>query len=139
MSLTKHKPWILIVGSGFALFAVLLGAFAAHALKTQVDAYSLGIFKTAVNYQMNHALGLLVIGVLKSINRFSTHYLNYAAMAMIAGILLFSGSLYLLALLNIKWFGAITPLGGLLFLIGWGLLIYALLTDGRANQAKTSD
>lgn len=97
--------------------AVCLGAFAAHGLKSHLDAYALAIWQTAVQYQMYHSLALLAVGLaylhkpLKS--------LKLAGLAFILGALLFSGSLYALALGAPRWFGAMTPLGGLGFLLGW--------------------
>ena len=100
--------------------AVGLGAFGAHALKEKLSAYSLDVYKTAVLYHFIHALGLFVVAWASTQTQDSKVY--YAGIFFIAGIILFSGSLYLLSVTGIKWLGAITPLGGLSFLIGWGLL-----------------
>ncbi|XQF92138.1 DUF423 domain-containing protein [Pseudoalteromonas espejiana] len=109
----------LIAGSLFCMLSVMLGAFAAHGLKSRLTDYSLGVFKTAAEYQMVHGLALIAVAVLIKwgIN------LNIAGGFFIAGILLFSGSLYLLALSGMKWLGPITPLGGLCFIIGWVVIL----------------
>lgn len=119
--------WILVTGAGFAMLAVLIGAFAAHGLKQVLDAYSLGLIETAARYQMYHALALLIAAVFSTIPQFPTRCLKLAAIAFTLGIVLFSGSLYLLALSGIKWLGAITPLGGVAFILGWLALIVAAL------------
>ena len=103
--------------SGF--LSVVLGAFAAHGLKQALSEYSLGIFHTAVQYQMYHSLALLALSAYPR-----TRHLRWAAYAFIAGILIFSGSLYALAITGIKILGAITPIGGLLFMLGWLLLAW---------------
>jgi uncharacterized membrane protein YgdD (TMEM256/DUF423 family) len=111
------------------LLAVAAGAFGAHALRPILSADLLAVWQTAVLYQMVHGLGVLAIGIL-SIHMQSTktaplasHRLLYwSGMAMLFGIMLFSGSLYLLAITGIRGLGAITPLGGLAFLFAWGCL-----------------
>lgn len=114
---TMH--WIKI-GSFLMFLGVSLGAFGAHALKAKLSEYSLDIYKTAVLYHFIHALALFVVAWLTM----SLHdpKLNLAGIAFTIGIALFSGSLYLLSITGIKWLGAITPLGGVAFLIGWSLL-----------------
>lgn len=118
---------VLATGAAFALLAVVVGAFAAHGLKATLGAPQLALFETAARYQMYHALALLVVGVLVNLPQFSRRLLGYAVLAFIVGILLFSGSLYLLALSGIRWLGAVTPLGGISFLLGWLVLIVAAL------------
>jgi uncharacterized membrane protein YgdD (TMEM256/DUF423 family) len=124
---SRISRWVLVAGAGFAMLAVMIGAFAAHGLKPVLDTYSLGLFETASRYQMYHAIGLLIVAVISTIPQFSPRWLKFAAFAFILGIVLFSGSLYLLALSGIKWLGAITPLGGVAFLFGWLALIVAAL------------
>lgn len=119
--------WLLVLGAGFAMFAVVIGAFAAHGLKQVLDAYQLGLFETAARYQMYHAIALLIVGVISTIPQLPLRWLKLAALGFILGIALFSGSLYLLALTGIKWLGAITPLGGVAFILGWVALIVAAL------------
>lgn len=87
-----------------------------------LDAERLGVFETAVRYQMYHALGLILLVALPGDYRWS-------GWLFVAGILIFSGSLYLLALTGTRWLGAITPIGGVCLLAGWGLLLYQAVTD----------
>ena len=108
------------LGALNAFIAVAAGAFAAHGLKNSIPPESLAVFKTAANYQMMHALGLILIGILSTITPHKTH--NMAGWFMLSGIILFSGSLYILSLSSIKWLGMITPVGGLCFLIAWLIL-----------------
>ena len=111
----------LISGSFFSMLAVILGAFGAHYLKNTLSEYSLSIFQTGVFYQFIHSLGILFITLLSH----SLDYinLNLSVWFFILGIFLFSGSLYLLALTDVKWLGAITPIGGMFFILGWFSLI----------------
>ena len=125
--------WVLCAGAGLALLAVMLGAFAAHGLKAVLDTQQLALFETASRYQMYHALALLVVGVMLTNPQFSRSLLKLAAFAFILGIILFSGSLYLLALSGITWLGAITPLGGIAFLSGWLIMMVAALRAGRKD------
>jgi uncharacterized membrane protein YgdD (TMEM256/DUF423 family) len=107
----------LAVAAIAGFLAVALGAFGAHGLKNVLNEYQLDIYQTAVNYQMWHALLLAVVTNLPQ------HRLLYwACWSLAAGIVLFSGSLYLLAVTGFSWLGMITPLGGLGFLSGWALL-----------------
>ena len=109
-------------GATYALLAVAMGAFGAHALEASLEELgSLRTWDTAVDYQIWHALALLIIASLK----LSPRPERTAAICMSTGILLFSGSLYWLALDGPKWLGPITPLGGLCLIIGWGLLAYS--------------
>lgn len=115
---------ILLSASGFLALAVAIGAFGAHGLKSHISPELLQTFKTGVDYHFYHALGLLLIGVLSV--SMPSDLLNWSAILLAVGILLFSGSLYLLAITGIKWLGAITPLGGLSFIAGWVLLFVAV-------------
>lgn len=108
-----------------ALLANLLGAFAAHALKGTLDAFSLAVFQTGVQYQFYHSLALLMLSILMF--HIKNKWLNYAGVGFILGYFLFSGSLYLLSITGIKWLGIITPFGGLAFLAGWLLLLIGIL------------
>jgi uncharacterized membrane protein YgdD (TMEM256/DUF423 family) len=101
--------------------AVCLGAFGAHALSDILDDYSRGIYEKAVFYHFIHALALLAVGILQQ--QFS-HQLTISGISFLLGILLFSGSLYLLAITGMRWLGAVTPIGGLLFIIGWIWIAY---------------
>jgi uncharacterized membrane protein YgdD (TMEM256/DUF423 family) len=124
---SRISRWILVVGAVFAVLAVMAGAFAAHGLKHVLVADYLLIFETAARYQMYHAIALMIAGVISTMPQFSPGWVNLAALAFMLGIILFSGSLYLLALSGIKWLGAITPLGGVAFIFGWLALIVAAL------------
>lgn len=95
------------------------GAFAAHALKSQLSEKSLDIFETGVRYQMYHALALLLVALLLTRTETPATALVVSGWSFIAGVLIFSGSLYALSFTEIKWLGAITPLGGVAFIIGW--------------------
>lgn len=106
---------------------VALGAFGAHGLKDVLDGHYLDVYKTAVNYQMWHALLLAVVSLLPANKK-----LCWAGWSLLAGIVLFSGSLYLLAVLRLGWLGMITPFGGLAFLLGWGLLALAAFQHQRS-------
>jgi uncharacterized membrane protein YgdD (TMEM256/DUF423 family) len=118
----------LSIGSISGALAVLLGAFGAHGLKDKLCEDMMAVYKTGVEYHFYHSLALLGIGLL------SLHYksalLNAGGWSMVAGILLFSGSLYALSISGVKVLGAITPIGGLLFIIGWILLAAAVLKAG---------
>lgn len=112
----------IIFGAINAFLAVGLGAFGAHALEGKVEPKYLEVWKTGVMYQMFHALGLIAIGILRG-NVSASSLLTTSGWFMLSGIILFSGSLYVLSTSGIKVLGAITPLGGIAFLISWVLLI----------------
>jgi uncharacterized membrane protein YgdD (TMEM256/DUF423 family) len=113
--------------SGF--LAVLAGAFGAHALRSRLDPAHLQIFETAARYQLIHALALVLVSVLPS--RSASGALRWSGGLFLAGTVLFSGSLYALALTGLPMLGAITPLGGVCFLLGWLALARALYMDAR--------
>ena len=113
---------LFIIGSLFAALSVLLGAFGAHGLKNRLSMEDLAIFETAVRYQMYHALGILIMGVASFY--LTEKLVSIPAYFLILGIIIFSGSLFLLVFTNLRWFGAITPIGGLCLIIGWLLLAY---------------
>lgn len=118
----------IISSAVHGFLAVALGAFGAHALEAILDDYGAGIWETAVQYQMFHAVALLGIGILRSPNLAgAAKQLKGAAICMNVGIAFFAGSLYILALTGIKVLGAITPIGGVFFLAGWILLIVGLV------------
>ncbi|MEO0410118.1 MAG: DUF423 domain-containing protein [Cyanobacteria bacterium P01_A01_bin.135] len=102
------------------------GAFASHALKAQLSDRALEIFETGAKYQMYHALALLLVALLLRSN--ASPWLSAAGVAFVVGVVLFSGSLYGLSLSGVKVLGAITPLGGVAFLVGWGCLAAAAFT-----------
>ena len=124
-----HKQ-LIISGALSAFITVALGAFAAHGLKNSFTAYQLDIWQTAVHYQMFHSLGLLLIALLG--NSLSIN-LHKPGTIMLAGIILFSGSLYALALSGIKPLGMITPLGGSCFLVAWMWLAIAVARSQTGN------
>lgn len=117
---------LLAVGGANAAMVVILGAFGAHALKARLTPEMLAVYHTAIQYHLFHTLGLLVIGLLLLWFPASV-YLKWAAWLMLAGILLFSGSLYLLSISGVRWLGAITPLGGVAFIIAWLLFCLGVL------------
>lgn len=104
-----------------AMLAVGFGAFGAHALKAKLDDYALGVFETAVQYHFYHSLALLAVGVI-ALSQPQTAMLRSSGWLFLIGILIFSGSLYLLSVTGVRWLGAITPLGGLAFIAGWACL-----------------
>jgi len=114
---------IMALGAVFAMTGVMLGAFAAHGLKQSVSPELLGVFQTGVQYQLYHALALLIISLFWQV--MPSGYLKASASLMSVGIVLFSGSLYLLALTGMKWLGPITPIGGMCFIFGWLCLLIA--------------
>lgn len=109
----------------FGGLSVAGGAFASHALKEKLSDRAIEIFETGTRYQMYHALALLMVALLLSRAEAAQTTLVAAGVAFIAGVVIFSGSLYTLSLTNIKWLGAITPLGGAAFIIGWSCLAVA--------------
>ena len=112
-------------GSGFALIAVVTGAFAAHALKTRLSPDMFQVFEVAARYQMYHALGLVAVAWAAS--QWSSQLIAASGWLFVAGIVIFSGSLYILSLTGVRWLGAITPIGGVAFIIGWGCLLWAAI------------
>lgn len=117
----------IMTGAIVAFLAVALGAFGAHALEDiLMENDYLDVWETGVTYQMSHGLALILIGILMSKNLLGpVKQLNIAGNFIIAGIIFFSGSLYVLSLTGIKVLGAITPIGGVCFLIGWVLVVVA--------------
>jgi uncharacterized membrane protein YgdD (TMEM256/DUF423 family) len=115
----------LIAGSVYGLLAVILGAFGAHALAARLSAEMRGIWHTAETYQFYHALALLAVGLLAR-HGLAGPAMAIAAIAFALGILVFSGSLYVLALTGTRIWGAVTPIGGVLLIIGWLALLVAV-------------
>lgn len=108
----------LVTGAVLAALAVAAGAFGAHALRARLSPSDLVTFETAVRYQMYHALGMIAVALLAARGQAA----EPSGWCFLAGTVLFSGSLYLLTLGGFRWMGAITPLGGLAFILGWVLL-----------------
>lgn len=117
---------LLILGSFNSALVVVLGAFGAHALKHRLDENMLQVYQTATQYHFYHALGLLIIGIL-ALHLPSSSLLRWSGLLLLAGIILFCGSLYVLALSNLRWPGMITPLGGVAFILGWAIMLLALV------------
>ena len=120
-----HSQFIAI-GALFGLLAVALGAFGAHALRSRLAAEQLAVFQTGVQYQMYHALALIGVGVWLKMQP-GRGLLTSAGWLFVVGIVLFSGSLYILTLSGQRKFGAITPLGGLAMMVGWLLVLVSAL------------
>jgi len=110
----------VLLGSLLAGVAVAAGAFGAHMLKSVLDQPLLAVYETAARYQMYHAIGIVLVGLAARAHDHAR--VAVAGWAFTAGIVLFCGSLYAVALLGVRWLGAVTPLGGVAFMIGWGLL-----------------
>ena len=106
------------------MLAVTFGAFGAHALRSRLDEHALGVYQTAVQYHFYHSLALLAVGVI-ALSQPQTALLRSSGYLFVVGIVVFSGSLYLLSMSGMRWLGAITPLGGLAFIAGWGCLAAA--------------
>ncbi len=126
-----HQPRsfrFAFLGAVFAATAVAAGAFGAHALKTILDSPMLAVYETAARYQMYHALGLFVVAWL--CRETQSRWAVKAGWLFCAGILLFSGSLYIVALGGIKWMGALTPLGGASFIGGWTCIAWTAWRAG---------
>jgi uncharacterized membrane protein YgdD (TMEM256/DUF423 family) len=133
----------LCIAAVLALLSVLLGAFGAHALKGSLNAYQIGIYGTAVQYQMFHSVALLISVVLSEQAELSflQYRLKWAQRFFVAGTVVFSGSLYFLAVTGVKWLGAITPIGGLAFLLGWLCVLWFALgvTSNGLHEVHKND
>ena len=110
------SAWV-VMGAIGAGVAVLLGAFGAHGLKSRVDPELLAVFETGVRYQMYHALALLAVGLARV--HWPSGLMSVAGWSFVVGMLVFSGSLYLMTATGARWLGAITPVGGAAFIVGW--------------------
>jgi len=119
----------LSLGSLLALAAVVIGAFGAHGLKSRLSPEMLAVYQTGVQYHFYHALGIALVG-LAFFHLPDNAILRAAGWLMAAGIFLFSGSLYVLSLSGQKWLGAVAPLGGTAFILGWAAFAWAVLRAG---------
>jgi uncharacterized membrane protein YgdD (TMEM256/DUF423 family) len=118
-------------GCASGALGVILGAFAAHALKDRLGPQMIAVFETGVRYQMIHALALLAVGLaMANSGPAGAGIIAISGWLFIAGTIVFSGSLYVLTLTGARWFGAITPLGGVSFIAGWVLLLIGALRRG---------
>lgn len=129
MSADAGRRWLLL-GSILGFLGVGLGAFGAHALKARLSPELLIIFETGVRYQMYHALALLAVGL--AAPRLGESAARRSGLSFTFGILIFSGTLYALALTGVRWLGAVTPVGGLLLLFGW---LNMAIAFGRRDAA----
>lgn len=118
----KSERLFFVVGSILAGIAVAAGAFGAHGLKGRIEPQLLEAFATGARYQMSHALALL--GVAWGVNRWPQAGLDLGGWLIAAGTIVFSGSLYLMALTGTRWLGAITPIGGVFMIAGWAVLAW---------------
>ncbi|MBI3574394.1 MAG: DUF423 domain-containing protein [Gammaproteobacteria bacterium] len=118
--------WFLLLGAANAALAVLLGAFGAHSLKTHLVADMMAVYQTGLQYHLFHALGLLAVG-LAALHLSDSKWLRWSGWLMLAGIFIFSGSLYLLSITGLRWLGAVTPLGGITFIAAWVLFAVAIV------------
>jgi uncharacterized membrane protein YgdD (TMEM256/DUF423 family) len=118
----------LLLGATSAAIAVAAGAFGAHALRSRVAPELLAVFETGVRYQMYHALALVALGA----SPLPGKSLALTRWSFIAGTLLFSGSLYLLVLTGTRWWGAVTPFGGVAFIVGWCCLAFTAIRQDTA-------
>jgi uncharacterized membrane protein YgdD (TMEM256/DUF423 family) len=107
--------------------AVIIGAFGAHGLRARLDDYSMGVYERAVFYHFVHALGVLIVSITPRTGVISPGAANWVCGLLLGGVVIFSGSLYALAISGMRSLGAITPIGGLLFIAGWFVLAVALL------------
>ncbi|WP_454783257.1 DUF423 domain-containing protein [Legionella sp. WA2022007384] len=114
----------IAIGALSAMFATILGAFAAHGLKAQFSEYQMHIFQTGVFYQFIHSLALLFIGVI--LWNLNSRFIRISGWLFVIGILFFSGSLYLMSFMQVKALGMVTPIGGTCFIIGWLLLVLGI-------------
>ncbi len=119
------ERFFAVAGALAAMTGVILGAFGAHGLRGRLTPADLEIFETGVRYHMYHALGLFAVAW--AVTRWPSGATTLAGWSMIVGIAIFSGSLYLLVLTGQRWLGAITPLGGVALIVGWGALAWAAL------------
>lgn len=127
-----ERNHFLLIASVSGMLAVILGAFGAHGLEKLVDTKMLQRFHTGVEYQFYHSLALLLISILYKLIK--NKYVAYAGYAFLLGMVLFSGSLYLYVLTGIKGFALVTPLGGLSFIVGWGLLAFSAKNSSYSEK-----
>lgn len=136
--LSRPCVCLLRTAAFLAMTAVIAGAFGAHFLKTRLDPQGLATFETAARYQMYHGLGMLGVCWLMSVQ--PSRCVTAAGACMLLGVILFSGSLYLLCFLTWRWLGPVTPLGGFFLIVSWLLLIVAAgARDGKSTISSVGD
>jgi len=118
------KKWV-VSGAVFAFLSIAIGAFGAHGLRDVLNEYGKSIYQTAVLYQIFHSLALIALAIIQ--NQWQIPRLNISGWSFIAGILIFSGSLYIIAITGFRTLGAVTPVGGLAFLFGWFWFILQII------------
>lgn len=133
-SLSNFSVKIFTICAAFMIIAIGLGAFGAHALKAMLNDYALSIFQTATNYLTTQTLGLMLVGFLSSFAVLNQKLIRLSAVLLVLGIVIFSGSLYVLAITGIKWLGAITPIGGTALIIAWCLLFFTLVSGKKSHH-----
>ena len=127
----------LKIAAFMGALTVIFGAFAAHAIKSRVNAETLSIFETGVRYQMYHVFAIFLVGIIYK--EFPFKYMIWAGNLFLAGIILFSGSLYALVFFkangneNMNWLGAVTPFGGTCFIVGWSLILLSLYQTQKSS------
>ena len=124
--------WTAVAAVELAL-AVMLGAFGAHGLRGRLDQYLMSVYERAVFYQFVHALGLLIVSVLPRLGVLTESAATWVCWLLLAGVVIFSGSLYVLAITGVRTLGAVTPIGGLAFIVAWLWLAVALVRGGAAR------
>jgi len=115
------------IGAFVLALAVVFGAFGAHALEGTLDAYSKGVYETGVQYHFYHAFGLLIVSLLPRTGMLSERRAAWVCGLLLVGVVLFSGTLYALAITGIRMLGAVTPLGGVAFIVAWLMLAFWLI------------
>ena len=123
--MTSVAKLFLILGGINAALVVMLGAFGAHGLKAKLTAEMLAVYQTGVHYHLFHALGMLAVGLVASQIADSV-WLKWSGWLMLAGIILFSGSLYVLSVSGMRWLGMVTPFGGVAFIAAWIVFVIAI-------------
>jgi uncharacterized membrane protein YgdD (TMEM256/DUF423 family) len=130
--LPTMTKFFLFLGSVNMFLVVILGAFGAHGLKERLSPEMMAIYQTGIQYHFYHAIGLLIVSILSFFLQMSS-LIQWSGLLMLAGIVLFSGSLYLLSITEVRWLGAITPVGGTAFVAAWFLLAVASLKALRTR------
>jgi uncharacterized membrane protein YgdD (TMEM256/DUF423 family) len=124
MKLFKIK-YLIIAGASLLMIGVIAGAFGAHGLQGKISDYYLKVYEKAVLYQLIHGLAIISLANLAIATNGYCRLFLISGWLMFLGVVIFSGTLYLLVLTKISWLGAITPIGGTLFIIAWGLVVYS--------------